>query len=66
MEDIFNFIKPSQIATVCGISPVRFSQKLHGHKIKGIEQKFNEAETQKIKNNLLKLASDIAKSAESL
>lgn len=59
MQEIFQYLKPSQIAMISGMTPVRFSQKLHGHKVKGVEQKFSETELQRVKNNLIILANEI-------
>lgn len=66
MEELFDFIKAKKIADLCGISPSRFSQKLHGHKIKGLTQKFSESETKKVKMNLQILHSELGNLVQNL
>lgn len=66
MLEIFKYIKPSQIANLIGVSPVRFSQKLHGHKIKGVEQKFNDNELNKLKEVLSLFNSSLANTINTL
>ena len=65
-RDIFQLIKIKPFTQLLGISPARFTQKLHQYDVRGLQQDFNETDKVKLKRGLLTLAELIKDEANKL
>jgi hypothetical protein len=65
-RDIFQLIKIKPFTELLGISPARFTQKLHQYDVRGLPQDFNESDKVKLKRGLLTLAEMIKEEANKL
>jgi hypothetical protein len=65
-RDIFQMVKIKPFTQVLGVSPARFTQKLHQYSVRGMIQNFNEQEKVKLKSAMLMLADMIKTEAEKL
>jgi hypothetical protein len=65
-RDIFNLIKIKPFTQLLGISPARFTQKLHKYNVRGLKQDFNERDNEKLKIGLLRLSEMIKEEANKL
>jgi hypothetical protein len=65
-RDIFQLIKIKPFTELLGISPARFTQKLHKYDVRGLQQDFNETDKVKLKRGLLTLAELIKDEANKL
>ena len=65
-RDIFQLIKIKPFTQLLGISPSRFTQKLHKYDVRGLQQDFNTSDKEKLKRGLLTLADMIKEEANKL
>jgi hypothetical protein len=65
-RDILQLIKIKPFTELLGISPARFTQKLHQYDVRGLPQDFNESDKVKLKRGLLTLAEMIKEEANKL
>ncbi len=65
-RDIFQLIKIKPFTVLLGISPARFTQKLHQYDVRGLPQDFNESDKVKLKQGLLTLTDMIKEEANKL
>ena len=65
-RDIFQLIKIKPFTQLLGISPSRFTQKLHKYDVRGLQQDFNESDKEKLKRGLLTLSDMIKEEANKL
>lgn len=65
-REIFSMVKIKPFTELLGISPSRFTQKLHKYHVRGLQQDFTENDKVKLKQGLNILAEMIKAEANKL